>query len=96
MNPYSTLMETQPNVNLVGKTPVDARIQGWQFNICEFAGRQECPDGRRYCKHFKKASFEPRCMYYRPDIKDTEKAYTANTKRELCVCDFKEKGGERE
>lgn len=83
MNPYS-YMNQQPNmVEVVGKTPVDARVKGAQFTLCEFAGNRIAPDDRRYCKFFEHASFESfRCMYYRREIMEND----------LCMCDCRKEG----
>lgn len=79
-------------VSTVDKTPVDARVKGYQFTLCEFAGNHLAPDGKRYCKHFIMNTNINRCRFFRPEFKENRKPKTyAEKSVELSACDFKER-----
>lgn len=76
----------------VGKTPVDGRMGGVQFTLCQTAGNHLFPDGKSYCKYYLKSMYRSCCMHYRDNIEDYSKPNTyAEQPTLMCVCDFKEK-----
>lgn len=65
--------KVKPETDAVGTTNLqlnDARLRPYNYKqtLCSNKGHQFNPEHTYQCKHYVKASFADRCMYYREEM----------------------------